>query len=72
MIIEGVLSGRTALMVGTSPNIGAGIAIELARAGARVGCVDRDPHLAALTAKDIAEGAVPPMPSAAMPPIRRR
>ncbi|WP_326635243.1 SDR family oxidoreductase [Streptosporangium sp. NBC_01755] len=56
MIIEGVLSGRTALMVGTSPNIGAGIAIELARAGARVGCVDRDPHLAALTAKDIAEG----------------
>jgi NAD(P)-dependent dehydrogenase (short-subunit alcohol dehydrogenase family) len=49
------LVGRTALMVGTSPNIGAGIAVELGRAGARVGCVDRDPQLAALTAKDIAD-----------------
>ena len=54
--IDGALAGRTALMVGTSPNIGAGIAIELGRAGARVGCVDRDPHLAALTAKDISDG----------------
>jgi NAD(P)-dependent dehydrogenase (short-subunit alcohol dehydrogenase family) len=53
---EGILAGHTALMVGTSPNIGAGIAIELARAGARVGCVDRDPQLAALTAKDICDG----------------
>jgi NAD(P)-dependent dehydrogenase (short-subunit alcohol dehydrogenase family) len=53
---EEILAGHTALMVGTSPNIGAGIAIELARAGARVGCVDRDPHLAALTAKDISDG----------------
>jgi NAD(P)-dependent dehydrogenase (short-subunit alcohol dehydrogenase family) len=50
---DGILAGHTALMVGTSPNIGAGIAIELARAGARVGCVDRDPNLAALTEKDI-------------------
>ena len=56
MTTEGILAGHTALMVGTSPNIGAGIAIELARAGARVGCVDRDPHLAALTAKDISDG----------------
>jgi NAD(P)-dependent dehydrogenase (short-subunit alcohol dehydrogenase family) len=53
VITGGALAGRTALMVGTSPNIGAGIAIELGRAGARVGCVDRDPRLAALTAKDI-------------------
>lgn len=52
---EGPLAGHTAVMVGTSPNIGAGIAIELARAGARVGCIDRDLHLAALTAKDIRE-----------------
>jgi NAD(P)-dependent dehydrogenase (short-subunit alcohol dehydrogenase family) len=50
------LAGHTALMIGTSPNIGAGIAIELGRAGARVGCVDRDPHLASLTAKDIGDG----------------
>ncbi|ETZ39909.1 SDR family NAD(P)-dependent oxidoreductase [Mycobacterium intracellulare] len=42
-------------MVGTSPNIGAGIAAELGRAGAAVGCVDRDPHLAALAAKDIGD-----------------
>jgi NAD(P)-dependent dehydrogenase (short-subunit alcohol dehydrogenase family) len=55
MSIDPALAGRTALMVGTSPNIGAGIAIELGRAGARVGCVDRDPRLAALTAKDIAD-----------------
>src|ERR1700758_5237589 len=47
------LAGRTALVVGTSPNIGAGIAAELGRAGARVACVDRDPHLACLAAKDI-------------------
>jgi NAD(P)-dependent dehydrogenase (short-subunit alcohol dehydrogenase family) len=53
-INSGALVGRTALMVGTSPNIGAGIAVELGRAGARVGCVDRDPQLAALAAKDIA------------------
>jgi NAD(P)-dependent dehydrogenase (short-subunit alcohol dehydrogenase family) len=52
---EQTLAGHTAVMVGTSPNIGAGIAIELARAGARVGCVDKDPRLAALTAKDISD-----------------
>lgn len=55
METDGALAGHTALMVGTSPNIGAGIAIELARAGARVGCVDRNPGLAALTAKDICD-----------------
>jgi NAD(P)-dependent dehydrogenase (short-subunit alcohol dehydrogenase family) len=53
-IDRGALVGRTALMVGTSPNIGAGIAVELGLAGAKVGCVDRDPRLAALTAEDIA------------------
>lgn len=49
------LDGRTALVVGTSPNIGAGIALELARAGAKVGCVDRDSTFATAAAKDITE-----------------
>jgi NAD(P)-dependent dehydrogenase (short-subunit alcohol dehydrogenase family) len=49
------LSGRTALVVGTSPNIGAGIAHELARAGAKVACLDRDGAAAAFCAKDIVE-----------------
>jgi NAD(P)-dependent dehydrogenase (short-subunit alcohol dehydrogenase family) len=52
---EQTLVGHTAVMVGTSPNIGAGIAVELARAGARVGCVDKDRRLAALTAKDVCD-----------------
>lgn len=49
------LTGRTALVVGCSPNIGTGIAVELARAGAAVACVDRDEELAGLAAKDITE-----------------
>lgn len=49
------LVGRTALVVGTSPNIGAGIALELARAGAQVACLDHEPDFATYTAKDIAE-----------------
>jgi NAD(P)-dependent dehydrogenase (short-subunit alcohol dehydrogenase family) len=36
------LTGLTAVVAGTSPNIGASIAVGLAEAGARVGCVDRD------------------------------
>ena len=47
------LRGRTALVVGASPNIGAGIALELGRAGARVVCVDRDGDAAAACAKDV-------------------
>jgi NAD(P)-dependent dehydrogenase (short-subunit alcohol dehydrogenase family) len=35
------LEGRVAVVVGTSPNIGAGIAIQLSRAGAAVACVDQ-------------------------------
>jgi NAD(P)-dependent dehydrogenase (short-subunit alcohol dehydrogenase family) len=37
------LRGRVALVTGTSPNIGGGIAEGLAAEGARVGCVDVDP-----------------------------
>lgn len=66
------LAGRTALVVGTSPNIGAGIAAELGRAGAAVGCVDRDPHLAALAAKDIGDDGAAPTPSAPTRPTRPR
>jgi NAD(P)-dependent dehydrogenase (short-subunit alcohol dehydrogenase family) len=47
------LHGRTALVVGTSPNIGTGIALELARAGAAVGCLDHDPRLAGLAAAEV-------------------
>jgi NAD(P)-dependent dehydrogenase (short-subunit alcohol dehydrogenase family) len=50
---EGPLEGRTALVVGTSPNIGTGIALELAHAGAAVGCVDFDPKIASLAAGEI-------------------
>jgi len=46
------LSGRVAIVTGTSPNIGGGIAEALAAEGARVACVDRD----AANAKDCAEG----------------
>lgn len=49
------LDGRTALVVGTSPNIGAGIALELARAGARVACVDRDEKMSGRVAAEIVE-----------------
>jgi len=36
------LSGRVAIVTGTSPNIGGGIAETLAAEGARVACIDRD------------------------------
>jgi len=52
---NGPLSGRTALVVGTSPNIGGGIAIELGRAGAAVGCVDREPRNAEGAVNDLRE-----------------
>lgn len=48
------LDGRVALVAGTSPNIGAGIALELARAGAAVACVDRDGDLAVQVAAEVA------------------
>jgi NAD(P)-dependent dehydrogenase (short-subunit alcohol dehydrogenase family) len=53
---DGPLTDRRAIVVGTSPNIGAGIALELARAGANVGCVDRDLALATLVADEIRVG----------------
>lgn len=51
------LDGRVAAVIGTSANIGAGIAVQLARAGAAVACVDFDGRLAELVAGEIvAEG----------------
>ncbi|GAA0985664.1 D-threitol dehydrogenase [Acrocarpospora macrocephala] len=47
------LVGRVAVVTGTSPNIGAGIALELGAAGATVVCVDRDPVMAGHVAADI-------------------
>jgi NAD(P)-dependent dehydrogenase (short-subunit alcohol dehydrogenase family) len=47
------LTGRVAMMTGTSANIGAGIAIGLGQAGALVACVDRNRRLAELTAGEI-------------------
>jgi NAD(P)-dependent dehydrogenase (short-subunit alcohol dehydrogenase family) len=46
------LEGRVAIVTGTSPNIGGGIAEALAAEGARVACVDRD----ARNAEDCAAG----------------
>jgi len=47
------LDGQVAVMVGTSPNIGAGIALRLAAAGAAVACVDLDPVAARAVADEI-------------------
>jgi len=48
-----LLTDVAAIVVGTSANIGTGIALELARAGAKVACVDRDPQLAALARDEV-------------------
>jgi NAD(P)-dependent dehydrogenase (short-subunit alcohol dehydrogenase family) len=47
------LDGKVAVVVGTSPNIGAGIAIELGRAGATVACLDANPLYAEKTADEV-------------------
>lgn len=47
------LSGKVAVVTGTSPNIGAGIAIGLAAAGARLACLDIREDVAAKCAEDI-------------------
>lgn len=53
--IDRILASRVALVTGTSPNIGTGIALALACAGATVVCADRDKALAELAAKEIRE-----------------
>lgn len=47
------LAGRTAVVTGTGPNIGAGIALELAAAGARVWALDAEAAHAERCAEDI-------------------
>lgn len=47
------LSGKVAVVVGTSPNIGAGIALGLAQAGASVACLDIRPENAEHCAEDV-------------------
>jgi NAD(P)-dependent dehydrogenase (short-subunit alcohol dehydrogenase family) len=47
------LAGSVAAVVGTSANIGTGIALGLAEAGARVACVDKDPSLAKHAAGEV-------------------
>jgi NAD(P)-dependent dehydrogenase (short-subunit alcohol dehydrogenase family) len=47
------LDGLTAVVCGTSPNIGAGIAIGLAERGAAVGCVDKNARYARLCAEAV-------------------
>lgn len=58
------LAGRTAVVTGTGPNIGAGIALELAAAGARVWTLDNEPAHAERCAEDIrrAGGWASPVP----------
>lgn len=47
------LAGKVALVTGAGPNIGSGIALALARYGARVACNDIDPDAAQATVKRI-------------------
>ena len=48
-----LLAGRVAVVVGSSANIGAGIAVELGKAGAAVACLDQDAQLAELCAEEV-------------------
>jgi NAD(P)-dependent dehydrogenase (short-subunit alcohol dehydrogenase family) len=47
------LAGRVVMVVGTSANIGTGIALSLARAGAAVACIDRHAETAAAAAAEL-------------------
>lgn len=47
------LAGSVAAVVGTSANIGTGIALQLAAAGARVACIDKDSGVAKHAADEI-------------------
>lgn len=47
------LAGRVAVVAGTGPNIGAGIALALGAAGATVICIDKDERYATSCANDI-------------------
>jgi NAD(P)-dependent dehydrogenase (short-subunit alcohol dehydrogenase family) len=51
--VEISLAGKVALVTGTGPNIGSGIALTLSRYGARVGCNDLRPEAAAACVRRI-------------------
>jgi NAD(P)-dependent dehydrogenase (short-subunit alcohol dehydrogenase family) len=56
------LAGSVAAVVGTSANIGTGIALQLAAAGADVACIDRDEATAKNAAAEVAELGVRSLP----------